>query len=197
MTYTQRKPHTFAELLDYDDGSDYRYELLSTGELVQSLPESEENNYLAMELYEALKAIVARRLIKTHLTTIQVQPVGDDKLNRYTDLIVLQPEHIDLMAISKKNAIAFGMPSPKLVAEFVSPGGEKSENYRRDYEWKRQQYQLWGIPEYWIVDSQRAKVTVLTLAEGGYQEAIYSETDLINSNVFPQLTLAAVKILKA
>ena len=134
MTYTPQKLSTFAEFLNYDDGSDYRYELLSTGELVQLPPESEENNYLATELYEALKAVVTRRLIKTRSTTIQVQPVGDDKLNRYPDLIVLQSEHIDLMASSKKNAIALGMPTPQLVAEFVSPGGEKSENYRRDYE---------------------------------------------------------------
>lgn len=197
MTYTQRKPRTFAELLDYDDGSDYRYELLSNGELIELPPESEANNYLATKLYEALKAVVARRLIKTHATTIQVQPLGDDKLNRYPDLMVLQPEHIDLMARSKKNAIAFGMPAPQLVADFVSPGGENSEYYRRDYEWKRQQYQSWGIPEYWIVDPQRAKVTVLTRVEGAYQEAIYRDNELIKSGVFPQLTLAAVEILKA
>ena len=65
--------------------------------------------------------------------------------------MVLRPEHIELMATTKKSAVLFGMPAPAFVAEMVSPGGENSDNYRRDYEWKRQQYEAWKIPEYWIV----------------------------------------------
>jgi Uma2 family endonuclease len=196
MTYTQPKPRTFDELLNYDDGSDHRYELTTTGELKAVPPESEENIFLAIELYEALKSVVSRRLIKTHTTTIQVNPVGDGSVNRYPDLGVLCPEHIDLMATARKNAIAFGMPAPRLIAEIVSPGNERSDNYQRDYVWKRQQYQDWGIPEYWIVDPQRAQVTVLALSDGGYEAAVYRDAEQIRSKVFPALVLTAEAVLK-
>ncbi len=63
------------------------------------------------------------------------------------------------------------MKPPLFVAETVSPGGENSSNYKRDYVWKRQQYEEWCIPEYWIVDRHRAKITVLVLVDGRYQES--------------------------
>ena len=70
------------------------------------------------------------------------------------------------------------MPAPQFIAEIVSPGSETSENYQRDYVWKRQQYQAWGIPEYWIIDPQRAQVTVLVLTKGRYEVVIYSDVQV-------------------
>lgn len=45
---TQAKPRfrTFEEYLNYDDGSDRRYELVN-GELIELPPESEPNNAIA------------------------------------------------------------------------------------------------------------------------------------------------------
>ena len=49
---------------------------------------------------------------------------------------------------------------PDLVIEVVSAGPESE---KRDYEMKRRDYAGAGIDEYWIVDPQKRRITVLTL----------------------------------
>jgi Uma2 family endonuclease len=143
-----------------------------------------------------LKRLVKnRRLVKSASTELQVHPVGDRRVNREPDLIVLRPEHLELMADLKKNAILFGMPAPAFVAEVVSPGSETSDNYRRDYEWKRQQYEWWAIPEYWIIDRHRQQVVVFVLKQGTYRESVYRNSEVIDSWVFPTLKLSASELL--
>ncbi|WP_071776926.1 Uma2 family endonuclease [Synechococcus sp. PCC 7335] len=61
--------------------------------------------------------------------------------------------------------------------------------FSHDYIWKRQQYEWWGIPEYWIVDRHRAKVTVLVLVEGVYRETVYTGKTPIRSASFPDLVI--------
>ena len=77
----------------------------------------------------------------------------------------------------------------------VSPGNTDSENYQRDYLWKRQQYQDWKTPEYWIVDPHRAQVTVLVLMNGVYQEKTYRGSKLIGSVEFPELDITVDELL--
>ena len=195
----QAKPRllTFQDFLAYDDSSDRCYELLNNGDLIELPPESELNSWIAKVLGMALEQIVSPRLVRTHSITLEVEPIGDDRKNRYPDLIVLQPKHISLMAQLGYAAIPFGMPAPQMIAEVVSPDSETSDNYRRDYDWKRQQYQAWGIAEYWILDPQRSQVTVLALIEGAYQETIYKGKQPIISTVFPKLELTAIELLES
>ena len=55
---------------------------------------------------------------------------------------------------------------PDLAIEIVSP-----ESVERDYERKRRQYQHFKVPEYWIIDEDERKVTLLRLdARGKYRE---------------------------
>lgn len=78
----------------------------------------------------------------------------------------------------------------------MSLGPESSDNYQRDYVWKRSQYEQLGIPEYWIVDPHLQKVTVLILVEGQYQEQVYEgDRTIICSSVFPTLLLTASDVL--
>ncbi|MGB7250772.1 MAG: Uma2 family endonuclease [Phormidesmis sp.] len=134
-------------------------------------------------------------MVRASATEIQVHPVGDGWVNREPDVMVLRPEHIELMATTKKSTILFGMPAPAFVAEGVSPGGENSDNYRRDYEWKRQQYQDLEIPEYWIIDRHRQQVTVLILQAGVYAEQVYRNAQPIRSKAFPTFILSAAQLL--
>ena len=123
---------------------------------------------------------------------MQVQPKGDRWVNRKPDVLILRPEHLtsDQRAIFLEES-----PPPAFVAEVVSPGGETSDNYQRDYVWKRHQYQDWQIPEYWIIDPHRRKVTVLTLTEGSYKELIYQGQSRISSITFPALRLSVEDLL--
>jgi len=51
--------------------------------------------------------------------------------------------------------------------EVVSEG---KDSWKRDYVEKRREYAEAGIAEYWIVDPQERKVTVLTLDGAEYRE---------------------------
>ncbi|MEO0376623.1 MAG: Uma2 family endonuclease [Cyanobacteria bacterium P01_A01_bin.17] len=196
MTHTAIRYKSYADYLESDLGSEGNFRLLSNGEVIALPPEDEENYFIADEFAEVLKRLLKnRRLVKTASTELQVHPVGDNRVNRAPDLIVLRPEHLDLIAENKKNAVLLGMPAPVFVAEVVSSGGESSDNYRRDYEWKRQQYEGWKIPEYWIIDRHRQQVVVLILTEGAYKAHAYRDSDLMTSLVFPTLTLSVDKLL--
>jgi Uma2 family endonuclease len=196
---TQAKPRfkTFEEYLTYDDGSDWRYELVD-GELVEVPPESEPNNAIAQELFWLLASaqIVMRRLIKLYACQVQV-PVLEkgDAANRFPDLVVLREEHLRLT--QSQLTIKSDMPPPQLIAEVVSPGKESTDNYQRDYTRKRAQYAAQGIPEYWLIDPSRSVVVVLTLKGDFYQEQSFAGNRAIVSPTFPDLQLTADQILNA
>ena len=98
-----------------------------------------------------------------------------------------------LAAIGGRRAtITNDMPSPALVVEVVSPG---KANEDRDYRYKRSEYAARGIIEYWIVDPQREKVTVLSLVDGLYEETVFEGEGQITSTVLPDFSLTATKVL--
>jgi Uma2 family endonuclease len=195
VTYTSVRYKSYVEYLESDLDPDGNFRLLSSGEVIELPPEDKENDFIANELIELLKRLVKNRRLVSSSTEIQVDPVGDDRVNRKPDLTVLHPEHLELMSELRKNAILFGMPAPRLVAEVISVGSDRSANYRRDYEWKRQQYEWWQIPEYWIIDRHRQQVVVFTLTDSVYQENRYCQAEMIESMTFPSLKLSAAKLL--
>lgn len=198
MTITSVRYRTYKDYLYSDLGPDGNYRLLSNGEVVELPPEDEENIRIATELLFVIGQFVKpRTLVRTGSTEVQVRPVGDGSVNRKPDLMVLRPEHIDLLAEIRKSAILLGMPAPAFVAEVVSPGSTQSDNYRRDYEWKNQQYQELGIPEYWIIDRHRQQVTVLILKDSAYIEQLYKDKEKVQSEAFPEINLSAAQVLLA
>ena len=161
MTQAKVKFTTFEEYLSYSNETPMEefYELID-GELVKLPPESEENNWLALNLRDSLIRVLRRRLVRVHACEIQVpvlQP--NDAANRYPDLVILQPEHLELT--QRRLTITLDMPPPRLIAEVVSPG---KTNRDRDYIHKRSQYAAIGVPEYWLLDPVTQTVTVLSLA---------------------------------
>ena len=179
---------TFEDYLAYTDGTDNRYEL-TNGELVEMPPESDENLYRAMKLYEVLKALVEMRQIR--LQGLALAMPGQPK-NRYPDLTVLRPEHPDQMKALGQAAITLEMAPPRLVVEVVSPG---ADNHRRDYIDKRNQYEWRGVPEYWIVDPVKGQVMVLFLTEDGYEETVFVGDEVVKSPSFEDWTLTAADML--
>jgi Uma2 family endonuclease len=89
------------------------------------------------------------------------------------------------------------MPPPRLLAEVVSPGNENSPNYKRDYQAKAQQYAEIGVPEYWLIDPDRAIVSVGILADAVYQFTQFTANQTILSPTFPSLTLTVEQVLNA
>ena len=200
MTYTltthQTKYQSYQEYLDDEQlSSERNYRLLSTGELIEVASEDDLNLMIAHVLGILLSQVNSGALLKRVRVgnkEMQVPPIGDQCVNRKPDVIVLHPDHL----IEARQAIKVGMLPPLFIAEVVSPGYENSDNYQRDYVWKRQQYQWWQIPEYWIIDPHRQKVTVLVLIEGTYQETVYADSDLISAKIFPELAVTVQNLLK-
>ena len=180
---------TLEEYIAYDDGTDNRYELVD-GKLTIMPPESDRNNLIALYLLSEFLKLVPLRLIRHKDTEIVV--TGNRTRVRMPDLLVLTEEL--LAAIGGKRAtITADMPSPVLVVEVVSPG---KANEDRDYRYKRSEYAARGILEYWIIDPQRDKVTILSLVDGLYEETVFESEQTIASKVIPQFSQTAVDVLR-
>jgi len=176
--------------LQYDDGTDSQYELVA-GELVRMPPESPKNIQIALFLLvNFLKFVPVNRLSNKAEIVIS----GFRATTRVPDLVVLTDELATILQGATKSTITLDMPPPALVVEVVSPG---KANEDRDYRYKRSEYAARGIAEYWIVDPQANKITVLKLVDGLYEESIFVGNAVIISSIFPQLQLTAEQILNA
>ena len=193
MTYTPVRYRSYQEYLDDERLAEHgNYRLLDTGELIELASENDDNTLIAIRLLLALCQLPGLQdLVRNGNKEIQVRPVGDRWINRKPDLLVMLPEH----RRTAKQAITLDQPPPQLVAEVVSPGAESSDNYLRDYVWKRSQYEKLGIPEYWIVDPHRQRVTVLVLTDGSYEETVFEGDSAIASRCFPELALRTRELL--
>jgi len=180
---------TYAEFLNFDDGSDYLYEL-ENGELIQMASESELNQEIAvfLLLYFGQLGIPPNRLrIKSEIV-VPSRMLG----LRVPDLMIFSEELALAMKGAKRSLITLDMPSPMLVVEVVSPDSEK-----RDYRYKRSEYSARGIPEYWIIDPMLQKVTILEWIEGMYEEKVFQGEEQIISPQLGTLSLTAHQILNA
>ena len=178
---------TLEEYLAYDDGTDNRYELVD-GRLVTMPPESDRNNLIALYLLSEFIKLVNLKLIRHKDTEIVV--TGNRTRVRIPDLMILTEDLLAALG-GKRATITADMPSPVLVVEVVSPG---KTNEDRDYRYKRSEYAARGILEYWIVDPQISKVTILLLVDGFYEEKVYEGDRAISSTVIQQLSLTAKQI---
>jgi Uma2 family endonuclease len=181
---------TLEEYLAYDDGEETRYELVN-GELVEMPPESKRNNLIALYLLSEFLKLVPIQCICYKDTEILV--VGSPTKVRIPDLLILTEELVTALG-DKRATITQEMPAPALAVEVVSPG---KVNEDRDYRYKRSEYAARGIPEYWIVDPEKSRLTVLTLIDGFYEEAVFQGSDQIVSTTFPALNLSADQVLRA
>jgi Uma2 family endonuclease len=184
---------TFEEYLDYDDDTDMRYELVD-GVLVEMGAENDINIEIAGFLVSILLQFFPHYLIRRGTEVEVNSPVAT---SRYPDLMVLTETTREAMKQDKRSIVLRSMPAPALVVEVVSPGDEHSTNYKRDYEEKPLEYAARGIPEYWIVDPERAIISIGVLMENAYQFTQYQGDKAISSPIFPAFNLTAAQILTA
>jgi len=189
MTTLQQR-FSLEDYLAYDDGTDARYELV-VGELVVMPTESDLNHLIAVMLMFAFGQLIAPKRLRRGT---EVAIGGSRTTVRIPDLMVLTEELVALLRGATRSIILFNMPPPALVVEVVSPG---KENKDRDYGDKRSEYAVRGIPEYWIVDPVRSQITLLTLVNGRYENAVFQGCERLVSVTFPELELTADQVLNA
>ncbi|UIE36410.1 Uma2 family endonuclease [Leptodesmis sichuanensis] len=193
MTQARVKFTSFEEYLSSSDAMSLegRYELID-GELIELPPASRLNSTIAVRILLVLLAAgIPVELIHPGKCEVQVPVLQPhDAANRYPDLVVLRPEHLDLT--QRRLTITLHMPPPRLIVEVVSPGKTTRD---RDYIHNRSQYAAIGVPEYWLVDPVAQTVMVLSLQGEEYQEiGVFGQSDAIASIEFAGLRLAAAQI---
>ena len=192
MTLATANPSTLMTIegyLNYDDGTDTRYELVN-GELVKIPTESPLNCQIAKFLmFEFAKHLP---IILICHKDIQIIVSGRRAKVRLPDLVVLSEEGYAALAGQRSNTITQEMPAPVLVVEVVSPG---QENRDRDYRYKRTEYAARGINEYWIIDPEMRQITICLWVEGQYEDKIYTGDMQISSTVVAGFALTVEQIL--
>ena len=182
---------TLKAYLARENVAEKHYELVS-GNLIEMPPESPQNAEIAIKLLLIFAQFISPRLLRCKDTEIVVS--GTRATVRLPDLMVLTENLANDLYSNQRSTINIDMLPPALVVEVVSPG---KANRDRDYRFKRSEYAARGIAEYWIVDPQENKVTVLLLDNGLYQENIYQNDDSINSQLLTQLQLTASQVFSA
>lgn len=105
------------------------------------------------------------------------------------DLIYISHEKIEEFS-DEKDGHFYG--APEIVIETLSPG---RANARRDRQIKRELYEIYEVPEYWIVDPYEKRIVVFR-REGNYlqETKIYGENEMSETNVLPEFKLDAAKL---
>jgi Uma2 family endonuclease len=119
------------------------------------------------------------------------------------DIIVLDEKAIENDPLWEKSSTISMGSSARLAVEVVST------NWRDDYLRKLDDYELLGIPEYWIVDylalgairyigsPKQPTLSVYQLIDGEYQVQQFKGTDQVISQIFPELFLTVNQIWNA
>ena len=178
---------TLEEFFNYDDGTDAMYEF-EDGELILMTAESEINRRIASFLF----ACFLQQGVPAYRLSMKTEIVTTGSRLRVPDLVVFSEELAIAMEGAKRSTVMSEMPSPLLVVEVVSPNQSS-----RDYRYKRSEYAVRGISEYWIVDPILGRVTVLEWVDGFYEEKVYEGEQAIASIIFTDLKLTAAQILQA
>ncbi len=149
-------PHTFEDfcaLVREDQKAD-----LINGVIYMASPENTDANELIGWLFTLMNLYVRRKKLgQMYVSRVALRLA--DKHGPEPDITFVRTEHLPRV---KRG----GIEGPAdLAVEMVSP-----DSVERDYYLKRELYEQYGIPEYWIIDEMDQSVTLLRLKEGKYHE---------------------------
>ncbi|MGK7893498.1 MAG: Uma2 family endonuclease [Xenococcus sp. (in: cyanobacteria)] len=181
---TAEKLLTFEEYLSYEDETNNRYELVD-GRLEVMNPPTFRHMLIAKFIEQAFDREISR--LKLPWLCLKESGIRTGwRKSRLTDISVIRAN--DIQEFIDQSAVC--QVPPLLAVEIVSP-----ESIKRDYRYKRSEYAALEIPEYWIVDPQENKVTVLLWDEGLYEETVFTGEEKIISVTFSELNLTVKEVL--
>ncbi|GCL34873.1 hypothetical protein PA905_18520 [Planktothrix agardhii CCAP 1459/11A] len=187
------KPLNLAEYLNYNDGTDTRYELVN-GELITMSLGTGKHGAIIKFLERTFDAEIERMGLNwtaiQSVLGIQSPRGGRWDTVRIPDVVILPLEQWRELQ-NKEAVITLNQPVPLLIVEVVSESTK-----RTDYRAKKAEYSVLEISEYWIVDPLENQVTILTLVDEWYDSLEFTGGAQIQSKTFPNLELTAEQILQ-
>ncbi|MFP4221941.1 MAG: Uma2 family endonuclease [Phormidium sp.] len=202
MIQTITKPVSFDEFVDwYPQDSACKYELYDGTIVEMPLATGTHSNisgFITGELHFEIRrlklpySIPGDCLLKPVETESGYQP----------DVIVLDKEALNQEPRWQKESIVTLGSSIRLVVEVVS------QNWQNDYMRKLADYEVMGIPEYWIVDylglggrrfignPKSPTLSVYTMVDGEYDVQQFRGGDRVESLTFPELELTVKDIFE-
>jgi Uma2 family endonuclease len=185
---------TFAEYLQYDDGTDTTYELVD-GDLIPMSLGTGKHGAVAKFLERAFDDEIVRMgtpwTAQKFAVGVRSPRGGRWDTCRVPDVVVLPIAQWQNLA-NREAVIELNEPPPFLVVEVVSASTQTT-----DYRSKRSEYAVLNIREYWIVDPIQARVTVCTLVEGFYDAVVFQGEERVISATFSRLDLTVDRVLAA
>lgn len=169
--------YTYQEYLKLELDTEVPYELIN-GKIVFMPPESFKNVDIAMYLMFLIIEKLGRNRVSNKAEIIIS---GSRVTARIPDITVYSEAGASLMKQKNTSVIDLDTPPPLMVVEVVSPGLKARE---RDFRYKRLEYAVRGIKNYWIVDPLNKKITFLILEKGVYEEQVFPRVgDAIAVNI--------------
>jgi Uma2 family endonuclease len=201
MIQIATKTLTFEEFAEWKPENG-RYEL-HNGEIVEmSQPVGDHEEvigFCASELTAEFRKIKLPYFIPKQAL---VKPPENESAYSPDILILNRPNLASELLWKKFSTVTQGASIP-LVVEVVST------NWQDDYIKKVGEYELIGIPEYWIVDylglggrrfignPKQPTISVYRLIDGEYEVSLFRGEDRIESPTFPELNLTAQQVFQA
>jgi Uma2 family endonuclease len=200
MVQLQPKLLTTREFIDHY-GDRPQHELID-GELVDLEPtgkHEEVAGFIGRKLNVAIDQQTVPYLIPYRCL---IKLLGTETAFR-PDVIVIDQAQLAQEPLWQQEPVICRGASIKLVVEVVS------SNWQNDYARKTEDYALFGVPEYWIVDylglggrdyigtPKQPTLTLCTLEGDRYQKQVLQNGDRLQSPTFPSLNLTVSQIFAA
>lgn len=80
---------------------------------------------------------------------------------------------------------------PSIIAEFVSAG---RQNWLRDYERRRDEYQAIGVQQYWIINRFDHTLTVYSFPRGKTRKRVYHKNQIYKTEIIPCFELPLARL---
>lgn len=201
MIQSPTQPVTFEEFAEWKPDN-RRYELHNGGIIEIAQPPGKHEEVIGFLASELTLEFVRLNLPYLIPKQALVKPPKEESAYLPDILILNRPNLASEPLWQKFSTVTQGASIP-LVIEVVST------NWQDDYIKKVGEYELIGIPEYWIVDylglggrrfighPKQPTISVYQLVEGEYEVSLFRGNDRIESPTFPELNLTAQQVFQA
>lgn len=163
-----------------------RYELIG-GEIILSSAPGFIHQLLATRIVVEFSKYLERNPVGEILTTPGL--IFSEYDGVIPDLVFITHEKIAEI-LDQKDEKFHG--APEIVIEILSPG---RVNARRDLQIKRELYEIYRLPEYWVVNPFEKEIVVFRYGREGLKQAkIHKENEIIETPVLPKFKLTIKKL---